>query len=114
MPTGSVGVTSDGDSESTTAHRRAAQRLVLYWRTKVEGLAEEISLVEIQGERCKELQLYTKRFLKFTSTTPIPYAFDESFQQKKDNAKRMNIGKHLLDIRQKFSKSWRNKCASYE
>ena len=82
MPAGSVGVTSDGDSESTTAHRRAAQRLVLYWRTKVEGLAEEISLVEIQGERCKELRFYIKRFLKFTSTAPIPYAFNENLQSK--------------------------------
>ena len=91
MPAGSVGVTTDGDSESTAAHRRSAQRLVLYWRTKVEGLAEEISLVEIQGERCEELRFYIKRFLKFISTTPIPHAFDENLQPKKDNAKRMNI-----------------------
>ena len=91
MPAGSVGVTTDGNSESTAAHRRSAQRLVLYWRTKVEGRAEEISLVEIKGEQCEELRLYIKRFLKFISTTPIPHALDKNLQPKKDNAKRMNI-----------------------
>ena len=50
MPVGSVDVTADGDSESTVAYGRAAQRLVLYWRTKVKGLVDKISLVEIQGE----------------------------------------------------------------
>ena len=30
MPVGSVDVTADGDSESTVAYGRAAQRLVLY------------------------------------------------------------------------------------
>ena len=55
MPAGSVDVTADGDSESTAAHRRAAQQLVLYWRTQVKGLADKISLVKIQRERCEEL-----------------------------------------------------------
>ena len=55
MPAGSVGVTADGDSESTAAYGRAAQRFVLYWRTKVKGLADKILLVKIQGERCEEL-----------------------------------------------------------
>ena len=55
MPDGSVGLTADGDSESTAAHRRAAQQLVLYWRTQVKGLADKISLVKIQRERCEEL-----------------------------------------------------------
>ena len=106
MPT--IRATADEDSQSTEDHRQSVKRLSFYWITKVEGLAEEVSLFEI--EKDEELRFYIKKFLKFDSSTPIPYKFDENLQPENENNKRMNtwkngsgyIGKHLLDIRQLF------------
>jgi len=105
MPT--VRETADGDAQATADHRASADRLSLFWRTKIEGLAQEVDIIEVDED---ELEFYIKKFCHWACSTPIPYKFDENLKPTSKNKMRHNlystiigyIGKHLLDIRRKF------------